>query len=47
MVAIDPDNKEWRLEPVYANTNLGVILLEERQFREASAIFQHSLPAIE
>jgi tetratricopeptide (TPR) repeat protein len=47
LVIIDPDNKAWRLEPIYAETNLGAILIEEARYREAAEAFQRSLPRIE
>lgn len=47
LVSLDPNKKEWRLEQIYADTNLGIILLEKGSYREASAIFQRSLPNIE
>lgn len=47
LVAIEPDNPKWRMEPLYADTNLGAILVEMRRYREAAAIFQASLGATE
>jgi tetratricopeptide (TPR) repeat protein len=47
LVTLDPNRKEWQLEPIYADTNLGLMLLKEKKFQEAAAIFQHSLPAVE
>ena len=47
MAALVPDNKDYRLEQVYANTNLGTVLMEERRYREAAAIYQATLSAAE
>ena len=47
LVAIDPNNRKWRLERIYADTNLGNILIKNTHYREASATFQRSLPDIE
>jgi eukaryotic-like serine/threonine-protein kinase len=47
LVALDPGKKEWRLERIYADTNLGIVLQDRRKFREASATFQHGLADIE
>ena len=47
MVALAPDKKEYRLEQVYANNNLGAVLLDQRRYREMAAGFQASLGAAE
>ncbi|WP_310468390.1 toll/interleukin-1 receptor domain-containing protein [Sphingomonas sp.] len=47
LVALDPNNPRWRMEPLYADTNLGAILVETRRYGEAAAIFQSSLGAAE
>ena len=39
--------QEWRLEPIYADTNLGALLIEQEKFTEAGSIFQAGLPAVE
>ena len=35
MVALEPDNMKWRMEEQYADTNLGVLLFDQRRFAEA------------
>ncbi len=47
MVAIEPGKPEWRLEGIYADHNLGMLLLEQSRFRDASAVFRSGLKAIE
>ena len=47
MVALAPDKKEYRLEEVYANTNLGTVLMDEHRYREAAETYQSSLPIAE
>jgi len=47
MIAIDPANPKWQLEGKYADTNLGLLVLEQRRFPEAAAIFQQSLTQAE
>ncbi|HEV2746917.1 MAG TPA: toll/interleukin-1 receptor domain-containing protein [Allosphingosinicella sp.] len=39
LVALNGGKPEWRLESVYADTNLGTLLLEQRQFTRAARIF--------
>jgi tetratricopeptide (TPR) repeat protein len=43
LMAIDPVRKEWQLEPIYADTNLGILLQKQHRFREASSVFQNQL----
>ena len=47
MVALAPDNKEYRVEVVYANTNLGTVLMDQRRYREAATRYQASLGVAE
>lgn len=47
IVAIDPNRKEWKLEPLYADTNLGIALLKQHKYGEASATFARGLQVIE
>ena len=47
LVAIDPGKPEWHLEGIYADTNLGILLLEQNRFRDASAVFRSGLKTIE
>jgi len=43
MVASDPANPKWQMEQSYADSNLGVLLLERRKFGEAATIFAREL----
>jgi tetratricopeptide (TPR) repeat protein len=47
MVALGPANRKWRMEVKYANTNLGILLYQQRRFPEAAQRFQVSLTTIE
>ena len=47
MAELAPDKKDYRLEQVYANTNLGTVLMDQRRYREAAATFQTSLTGAE
>src|SRR5205085_274529 len=47
MVVLAPDKKDYRLEQVYANTNLGTVLHDQRRYREAAARYQASLGVAE
>jgi len=47
MVALAPTKAEYRLEQVYANTNLGTVYMDQRRYREAAAKFELSLTAAE
>ena len=47
MIARQPGEPKYRLEQSYANNNLGVILLDERRYREASKILGSELGASE
>ena len=47
MVAIAPDNLKWRMEALYADENLGIILRGQRRFDEASRLFQTALKTME
>ena len=47
MVALAPDNTDYRLERIYADTNLGTVLMEQRQYREAAEVYQRSLEPAE
>jgi tetratricopeptide (TPR) repeat protein len=47
MVALAPDNMKWRMEQQSADTNLGVLLFEQRRFSEATAQFTRALRNIE
>jgi len=43
MVALEPDKKDYRLEEMYANTNLGTVLMELRRFHEAVKTYEDSV----
>ena len=47
MVAIAPDNLKWRMEALYADENLGIILRGQRRFDEASRQFAIGLQTME
>ncbi len=47
LLAIDPNKPEWRLEAIYADTNLGVLLYETGQYRAAEQTFATELAATE
>jgi tetratricopeptide (TPR) repeat protein len=47
MVELSPDKPEYRLEQVYANTNLATVLNDQRHYRAAAVTFQASLSEAE
>lgn len=47
MVAIAPDNLKWRIEVLYANENLGIVLMNQRRFAEAARQFRGALRPME
>lgn len=47
MVALDPANKDYKLERIYADTNLGTVLIDRRHFNAAAPLFQSSLDSIQ
>lgn len=47
MVQLAPDKKEYRLEQVMANTNLGAVLVDQSRYREAAATYTASLGVAE
>jgi len=47
MIAAAPDDPKYRLEGVYADTNLGTVLLDQRRFADAANVYQRSLTANE
>lgn len=47
LIATDPANPKWQQEGIYADTNLGIMLVESGRYREASAVFENSLAARE
>lgn len=47
LLAIDANRPEWRLEAIYADTNLGVLLIEVRRYAQAERAFTAVLSATE
>jgi tetratricopeptide (TPR) repeat protein len=47
MVALEPDNMRWRVETQYADANLGIVLLAQRNFEEAAQSFRRALVTIQ
>lgn len=47
MVVAQPLEPRWRLEEKYAETNLGIVLLEQKRFAAAADAFQQSLATVE
>jgi tetratricopeptide (TPR) repeat protein len=47
MIALEPDSIRWRMENQYADANLGIVLMGQRRFREASAQFEQALRTID
>ncbi|MFL6765244.1 MAG: tetratricopeptide repeat protein, partial [Sphingomicrobium sp.] len=47
MVTLQPDSMKFRMEEQYAETNLGVVLWDQRRFAEAAAQFRKALATIE
>jgi tetratricopeptide (TPR) repeat protein len=45
MIALAPANKDYKLERIYADTNLGTVLIDQRHFNAAAEVFQSSLDA--
>ena len=43
LITIDPSNPKWQMEGVYADTNLGTLLVDSGRYSEASAMFENSL----
>lgn len=47
MVGLAPGNADYRLERIYADTNLGTVLMDQRRYRAAAETYQASLDPIE
>ncbi|WP_324806166.1 toll/interleukin-1 receptor domain-containing protein [Sphingomonas sp. LY29] len=47
MIALAPARDEYRLERIYADTNLGTVLMDQRKYREAAAVYQDTLAPVE
>ncbi len=43
MVALEPNNLRWRMEGLYAQENIGIVLRTQRRFAEARQIFLGTL----
>jgi len=43
MIALAPANTDYRLERIYADTNLGTVLKQQRRYREAAEVYQQLL----
>ena len=43
LIAIDPSNPVWQMEGIYADNNLGVLLMESGRYSDAAAVFANSL----
>ena len=47
MVAIEPDNLKWRMEVLYAEENIGIVLRNQRRFAESARQFESSVRPME
>ena len=47
MIALSPDSMKYRMEEQYADTNLGVVLSDQRRFAEAAAQFAEAQTTME
>ena len=43
LISTDPSNPEWQMEGIYADTNMGILLLESGRYGEAATVFENSL----
>lgn len=43
MSEIEPDNLKWRMEVLYAKENIGIVLLDQRRFAEATRLFEEAI----
>ena len=43
LIASNPSKPEWQMEGIYADTNLGILLLESGRYGEAATVFENSL----
>lgn len=43
MIAIDPNDMKWRMESQYAETNLGIVLFNQRRYPDAARAFAKAL----
>lgn len=47
MIALAPDDPDYQLERIYADTNLGTVLVDQRKYQAAAETYQASLEPIE
>jgi len=47
MIALAPNQPDYRMERIYADTNLGTVLMDERRFADASQTYQNLLSSTE
>ena len=47
MIALAPNDDAYRLERIYAETNLGTVLMAQRKYQAAANAYQASLESIE
>ncbi|QDP19635.1 toll/interleukin-1 receptor domain-containing protein [Sphingomonas xanthus] len=47
MVELEPGNQDYQLEQIYAETNLGTVLMDQRRYRDAAATFQRLMEPVE
>ncbi|NUT00020.1 MAG: toll/interleukin-1 receptor domain-containing protein [Sphingomonas sp.] len=43
LIETDPSNPKWQMEGIYADSNLGIMLLESGRYGEAASVFENSL----
>ncbi len=43
LIQTDPTNPKWQMEGIYADTNLGTLLVDKGRYSEAAAVFENSL----
>lgn len=43
LIETDPTNPKWQMEGVYADTNLGTLLVDSGRYSEAAAVFENAL----
>jgi tetratricopeptide (TPR) repeat protein len=43
LIETDPTNPKWQMEGIYADTNLGTLLVDNGRYSEAAAVFENSL----
>ena len=47
MIALAPGKSDYRLERIYAESNLGTVLMQQRHFRDAAQTYQNLLASTE